>query len=54
MTAHLLGFPNTYTLNDAQLAQVKAKLIALKPNVRKFWGTTGKEMGTLMATGEVV
>jgi len=53
MTAHLLGFPNTYTLSDAQLAQIKAKLIALKPNVRKFWGTTG-EMGTLMATGEVV
>lgn len=53
MTAHLLGFANTYTLTDAQLAQVKSKLIALKPNVRKFWGTTG-EMGTLMATGEVV
>jgi putative spermidine/putrescine transport system substrate-binding protein/spermidine/putrescine transport system substrate-binding protein len=53
MTAHLLGFPNTYTLSDPQLAQVKAKLLALKPNVRKFWGTTG-EMGTLMATGEVV
>lgn len=53
MTAHLLGFPNTYTLSEPQLAQVKAKLIALKPNIRKFWGTTG-EMGTLVATGEVV
>jgi spermidine/putrescine-binding protein len=53
MTAHLLGFANTYTLSDEQLAQIKSKLIALKPNVRKFWGTTG-EMGTLMATGEVV
>jgi putative spermidine/putrescine transport system substrate-binding protein/spermidine/putrescine transport system substrate-binding protein len=53
MTAHLLGFANTYTLNDEQLARIKTKLIALKPNVRKFWGTTG-EMGTLMATGEVV
>ena len=52
MTAHLLGFANTYTLSDEQLAQIKSKLIALKPNVRKFWGTTG-EMGTLMATGEV-
>jgi len=53
MTAHLLGFPNVYTLSDGQLAQIKAKLIALKPNIRKYWGTTG-EMGTLMATGEVV
>jgi spermidine/putrescine-binding protein len=53
MTAHLLGFANTYTLSDEQLARIKTKLIALKPNVRKFWGTTG-EMGTLMATGEVV
>jgi spermidine/putrescine-binding protein len=53
MTAHLLGFANVYALSDDQLAQIKAKLIALKPNVRKYWGTTG-EMGTLMATGEVV
>jgi spermidine/putrescine-binding protein len=53
MTAHLLGFANTYTLSDEQLARIKSKLIELKPNVRKFWGTTG-EMGTLMATGEVV
>ena len=53
MAAHLLGFTNTYTLTDDQLARIKAKLLTLKPNVRKFWGTTG-EMGTLMATGEVV
>ena len=25
----------------------------MKPNIRKYWFTTG-EMGTLMATGEVV
>jgi putative spermidine/putrescine transport system substrate-binding protein/spermidine/putrescine transport system substrate-binding protein len=53
MTAHLLGFTNVYALSDAQLAEVKAKLLALRPNIRKYWGTTG-EMGTLMATGEVV
>ncbi len=53
MTAHLLGYPNTYSLSDTELAAVKAKLLALRPNVRKYWGTTG-EMGTLMATGEVV
>jgi spermidine/putrescine-binding protein len=53
MTAHLLGFANTYTLTDEQLSAIKTKLLALKPNIRKFWGTTG-EMGTLMATGEVV
>ncbi len=53
MTAHLLGYKNTYTLTDEQLTEIKKRLIALKPNIRKFWGTTG-EMGTLMATGEVI
>lgn len=53
MAAHLLGFSDTYTMTDEQLAQVRAKLVELKPNVRKFWGTTG-EMTTLMASGEIV
>lgn len=47
-----LGFKNTYDLNDEQLAKVKEALIALKPNIRKYWATTG-EMGTLMAAREV-
>jgi spermidine/putrescine-binding protein len=48
-----LGYKNTYDLSDEQLEKVKAALIALKPNIRKYWATTG-EMGTLMAQREVV
>jgi spermidine/putrescine-binding protein len=48
-----LGYKNTYDLSDAQLEKVKAALIALKPNIRKYWATTG-EMGTLMNQREVV
>ena len=53
MAARYLGYKNTYDLSDEQLQHVKAALIALKPNIRKFWATTG-EMGTLMQTGEVL
>lgn len=52
MAARYLGFKNTYSLSDEQLEQVKAKLIEMKPNIRKYWFTTG-EMGNLMASGEV-
>lgn len=52
MAARYLGFKNTYSLSDEQLEQVKAKLIEMKPNIRKYWFTTG-EMGSLMASGEV-
>ncbi len=52
MTSRYLGFKNTYDLNDEQLQKVKAALIALKPNIRKYWATTG-EMGTLLQTREV-
>jgi spermidine/putrescine-binding protein len=48
-----LGFKNTYDLTDDQLEKVKAALIAMKPNIRKYWATTG-EMGTLMSQREVV
>jgi putative spermidine/putrescine transport system substrate-binding protein/spermidine/putrescine transport system substrate-binding protein len=47
-----LGYRNTYDLSDEQLEKVKAALIALKPNIRKYWATTG-EMGTLMGQHEV-
>jgi putative spermidine/putrescine transport system substrate-binding protein/spermidine/putrescine transport system substrate-binding protein len=50
--ARYLGFKNTYDLTDEQLEKVKPVLIALKPNIRKYWATTG-EMGTLMAQHEV-
>ncbi|MCL8385780.1 ABC transporter substrate-binding protein [Xanthobacter aminoxidans] len=53
MAARALGFKNTYDLSDAQLEKVKAKLIEMKPNIRKYWFTTG-EMGNLMSSGEVV
>lgn len=53
MAARFLGFDNTYDLSDEQLEAVKAKLIEMKPNIRKYWFTTG-EMGTLMSGGEVV
>jgi putative spermidine/putrescine transport system substrate-binding protein/spermidine/putrescine transport system substrate-binding protein len=47
-----LGFKNTYDLDDGQLEKVKEALLKLKPNIRKYWTTTG-EMGTLMASREV-
>ena len=53
MAARYLGYKNVYNLSDAQLEKVKAALIALKPNIVKYWVTTG-EMGNLMQTGEAV
>lgn len=53
MASRYLGFKNTYDLSDEQLQKIKAALIALKPNVRKYWATTG-EMGTLLQTREVL
>lgn len=58
MAAQVLGYdkpdPNhIYNLTDAELDNVKAKLIALKPNIRKFW-TTGGELTNLFQNHEVV
>ena len=53
MAARYLGFEDSYELSDAELQQVKEVLIEMKPNVRKYWRTTG-EMGNLMSSGEVV
>ena len=58
MAAQVLGFgkqdPSAiYTLSDAQLDQVKAKLIALKPNIRKLW-STGGELTNLFQNHEVI
>ena len=58
MAAQVLGFgksdPNAiYHLSDAQLEQVKQKLIALKPNIRKLW-TTGGELTNLFQSHEVI
>jgi putative spermidine/putrescine transport system substrate-binding protein/spermidine/putrescine transport system substrate-binding protein len=58
MAAQLLGFdkpdPNhLYNLSDAELEQVKQKLLALKPNIRKIW-TTGGELTNLFENHEIV
>ncbi len=58
MAAQVLGFGKQdptaiYNLNDAQLEQVKAKLIALKPNIRKLW-STGGELTNLFQNHEVI
>lgn len=51
-TARLLGHDNVYSLTDAQLEEVKAKLIEEKPLLRKYWSTAG-ELINLYASGEV-
>jgi spermidine/putrescine-binding protein len=58
MAAEVLGFGKAdpaavYNLDDAQLEQVKQKLIALKPNIRKLW-TTGGELTNLFQNHEVI
>ena len=58
MAAEVLGFGKPdptaiYNLDDAQLQQVKQKLIALKPNIRKLW-TTGGELTNLFQNHEVI
>ncbi len=52
-TAIQLGFKNVYTLSDDQLSQIKAKLLELKPNIRKYWTTAG-ELANLMASKEAI
>jgi spermidine/putrescine-binding protein len=59
MAAQTLGFDKAddrshlYNLSDEELAQVKAKALALKPNVRKYWATAG-DMTQLFQGGEIV
>lgn len=48
-----LGKPDPYNLTESDLADVKAKLLELRPNVRKFWTTAG-ELANLFQSGEVV
>jgi spermidine/putrescine-binding protein len=52
-TALLLGFDDPYNLDDAQLTQVKVKLVEQKQNVRKYWTSAG-ELTNLFANKEVV
>jgi putative spermidine/putrescine transport system substrate-binding protein/spermidine/putrescine transport system substrate-binding protein len=48
-----LGKPKPYNLTEADLAEVKAKLLELRPHIRKFWTTAG-ELANLFQSGEVV
>jgi putative spermidine/putrescine transport system substrate-binding protein/spermidine/putrescine transport system substrate-binding protein len=59
MVAQFLGMDDPkdpsrlYNLSDADLAKVKAKMLELRPNVRKYWVTAG-DMTQLFQGGEVV
>src|SRR5580693_6358654 len=58
MAAQMLGYDKPdpaqlYNLSDEQLAAVKQKLLALKPNIRKMW-STGGELTNLFENHEVV
>ena len=59
MVAQYLGMddPNDpsklYNLSDEDLAKVKAKMLELRPNVRKYWVTAG-DMTQLFQSHEVV
>jgi spermidine/putrescine-binding protein len=43
---------DVFNLSDDQLAQVRDKLIEMKPQIRKYWSTAG-ELVNLYANGEV-
>ena len=53
MAAQVLGYDKPpsqlYNLTDEQLANVKAKLLELKPNIRKLWSTGGELTGLFEA-----
>jgi spermidine/putrescine-binding protein len=59
MVAQYLGMDDSkdpshlYNLSDQDLAKVKAKMLELRPNVRKYWVTAG-DMTQLFESGEVV
>jgi spermidine/putrescine-binding protein len=48
-----LGKSDPYDLSNADLAEVKEKLLELRPNIRKFWTTAG-ELANLFQSGEIV
>jgi len=57
LMGQVLGFDKTdpaalYNMTDEQLAQVKKKLVELKPQVRKYWATAG-ELNDLFKNKEV-
>ncbi len=48
-----LGKSDPYNLTAEDLAEVKAKMLELRPNIRKFWTTAG-ELANLFQSGEIV
>jgi putative spermidine/putrescine transport system substrate-binding protein/spermidine/putrescine transport system substrate-binding protein len=48
-----LGKSDPYDLTEADLAEVKATLLELRPQIRKFWTTAG-ELANLFQSGEIV
>ncbi len=59
MVAQYLGMDDPrdpsklYNLSDEDLAKVKAKMLELRPNVRKYWVTAG-DMTQLFQSGEIL
>jgi putative spermidine/putrescine transport system substrate-binding protein/spermidine/putrescine transport system substrate-binding protein len=59
MVAQALGMDDPkdrshiYNLSDEELAKVKARMLELKPNIRKYWATAG-DMTQLFQSGEIV
>src|SRR5271154_2032439 len=58
MAAQVLGYDkpdpsHLYNLSDAELDNVKKKLLELKPNIRKFW-SSGGELTNLFQNHEIV
>jgi len=58
LAAQILGYDKPdpaqlYNLSDAQLDNVKQKLLELKPNIRKFW-STGGELTNLFQNHEII
>ena len=59
MVAQVLGMDSAgnrshlYNLSDEELVRVKAKMLELKPNIRKYWATAG-DMTQLFQSGEIV
>lgn len=47
-----MGYKDPYNLAEEDLQKVKARLLELKPQIRKFWSTAG-ELENLFANGEV-
>jgi putative spermidine/putrescine transport system substrate-binding protein/spermidine/putrescine transport system substrate-binding protein len=51
--ANHMGYKNIWDLTDEQLESVKAKMIAQKPLIRKYWSQAG-EVIELFSSGEIV